>query len=103
MGFLDFLKKAFSDDWMSLDGSVNRESDGGIFSGDLADNPSSTFGSPTLPQEKNTITSVENKDSADSVVFMSFINDNKIGWTCSECGTQNSDSLSGCIVCGLEK
>lgn len=45
----------------------------------------------------------ENKDSEDSVVYLSFAPVARNIWICPECGTYNEESLNGCVVCGLKK
>lgn len=42
-------------------------------------------------------------DSKDSVVFMTFDATPQMGWTCHECGTDNSARCNVCVVCGLRK
>ena len=43
------------------------------------------------------------KDSADSVVFLTFPTAQKRSWVCQDCGTKNDESLNGCVVCGLRR
>ena len=42
-------------------------------------------------------------DSSDAVIFLSFTNVRRVGWICSECGAANSNKISNCAVCGLQK
>ena len=43
------------------------------------------------------------KDSADSVVFLTFPTTQRRSWVCQDCGTKNDESLNGCVVCGLRR
>lgn len=106
MGLFGFLKKSRSDPSST---SVVTDKPGertSVFKGDLAfiqdtyappkKEPSSTGYTPSYYTG-------ENKDSVDSVVYMSFAPTVRNIWVCSECGTRNEDDLDGCIVCGLKK
>lgn len=104
MGLFGFLKRSRSD--QSADTSDKPEARTGAFKGDLAfirdtditANTERSKAEDTIPRYTG-----ENKDSADSDVYMSFAPRRRNIWTCSECGTINEESLDGCIVCGLKK
>lgn len=77
-----------------------------VFKGDLASlnggdvNNAAQQGTNGEPAE-NIITPFD--DTSDSYVFMSFVNVRKGRWICTECGTYNDETMSGCVVCGLPK
>lgn len=108
MGLLDFWKKLKTDDSAEKNKIDNSESENEAvaFKGDLA-----LIGKDSVEKEfevvhtdlVNTGQATDNKDSPDSVIFMSFILPKKGLWLCPECGTRNEEYLNGCIVCGLKK
>lgn len=106
MGLFDFLKKSRSDPPPT---SVVTDKPGertSVFKGDLAfiqDTDATPKKEPSNSGYTPTHYTGENKDSADSVVYMSFAPAVRNIWICSECGTRNDEGLSGCVVCGLKK
>ena len=107
MGLFDFLKKPRTDTSTAANKSGNPESGErtSVFRGDLAlisETSTQRKAEPAHVAPVSAGQSTENKDSADSVVFMSFA-PIKRGWICPECGTNNDEGLNGCIVCGLRK
>lgn len=108
MALFDFLKKPKTGTTPS--GSTNGSSASGepesVFMGDLAFLSESSSQNRTESVPKNPMNSsmtTANKDSSDSVVFMTFDSAKKERWACSECGTMNDEELNGCIVCGLKR
>lgn len=101
MGLFDFIKKL---------GTIGNTSESkeqtSVFKGDLVDiNEIGTEEKPKAVHD-NPVSAewgIDNKDSSDSIVFMTFVPPQKVCWVCSECGTINEDGLDGCAVCGLKK
>ena len=107
MGLFDFLKKPKTDTptVTSKDGSSESERTS-VFKGDLAcisENSAEKKTDAVPSTSTNTGRTTENKDSADSVIFMTFAPIKKGSWICQECGTCNDEGLTGCIVCGLRR
>lgn len=107
MGLFDFLKKPRTDTSTVANKNGNPEAAErtSVFKGDLAlisETSTQKKPEPARVAPVSAGQSTENKDSADSVVFMSFTPIKK-GWICPECGTKNDEGLNGCIVCGLRK
>lgn len=107
MGLFDFLKKTHTGSSAAVNAGDKPQSEGrtGVFKGDLAhisdtDEERKPESVHTVPGSSSTAT--DQKDSPDSVVFMSFAPTPKGRWLCPECGTSNEEELSGCIVCGRE-
>jgi len=106
MGLIDFLKRSRIDVPMTTDKSSNSGERTSVFKGDLAlisEDSTERNSDLVYTDPVTTCQTTENKDSADSVVFMSFAPIKKRCWICPECGTNNDEGLIGCIVCGLRK
>jgi len=108
MGLFDFMKKPRTDVPMATGKSSDSESRErtSVFKGDLAllnDNSTQKKSETVYVYPVNDSQTIENKDSKDSVVFMSFAPIKKGCWICHECGTSNDEGLNGCVVCGLRK
>ena len=106
MGLFEFLKKNRSDPPSVLTTMDKPRERTSVFKGDLA----FIQDADATPKKESSNTvytpsryTSENKDSADSVVYMSFAPTVRNIWICSECGTRNDEGLSGCVVCGLKK
>lgn len=106
MGLFDFLKKGRSDSSPASGAADKTGTRMSVFKGDLAllqDPDTTAKKGPVKADDSPPSDSVEAKDSADSVVYMSFAPTAKKSWICPECGTRNEECLNGCIVCGLKK
>ena len=106
MGLFEFLKKnrgALSPVSATTDKPGERTS---VFKGDLAfiqDTDATPKKEPPKTEHAPTYYTGENKDSSDSIIYMSFAPAVRNVWVCSECGTRNEDGFNSCIVCGLKK
>lgn len=104
MGLFGFLKKGRGAPPSEIpDKSEERTS---VFRGDLALlKDTDMITNEEQGKRKNTSSCYvsENKDSEDSIVYMSFSPAARNVWVCSECGTRNEKSFNGCVVCGLKK
>ena len=100
MGLLDFFKKALG---ASSDETRDTTLEQAVtFKGDLA----LIRDGVTTSDNSNNVAGwhyCENKNSEDSIIYMSFLPAEKGIWVCSECGTHNEEGLNGCIVCGFKK
>ena len=106
MELFEFLKKNRSDPPSAPTTTDKPGERTSVFKGDLAfiqDTDVTPKKEPSSTEYTPTHYTGENKDSADSVVYMSFAPAVRNIWICSECGTRNDEGLSGCIVCGLKK
>ena len=106
MGLFEFLKKNRSE---APSGRTTTDKPGermSVFKGDLAfiqDTDTTPKKEPTKTEYAPTNYIGENKDSSDSVIYMSFAPAVRNVWVCAECGTRNEDGFNGCIVCGIKK
>lgn len=106
MGLFEFLKKNRSNMpsvHISADKPGERTS---VFKGDLAflqDTDTTSKKEPAKTECAPTNYTGENKDSSDSVIYISFAPAVRNVWVCAECGTRNEDGFNGCVVCGLKK
>ncbi len=104
MGLFDFLKKGKETTTSSSVGGATGGTSS-VFKGDLAmvqdvkKDPPNSAG----PAYNAKPPSSDNKDSAVSVVFMTFSGYAKIAWHCPECGTASDGSYDGCVVCGFKR
>lgn len=100
MGLLEFFKNRKYNTASSNDDGTHS-----VFRGDLAtvsdmkDDASNSI-KKKHSKKKN---SLDNKDSIDSVVFMTFGDYAKFVWYCPECGTASEGLYDGCVVCGLKR
>lgn len=104
MALFDFLKKG-KDTTTSANAGVTTGRTASAFKGDLAMiqevKKDATFLTETVHNVNSA--SSDNKDSEDSVIFMTFSNYTKAVWYCPECGTANDGTYDGCVVCGLKR
>lgn len=100
MGLFDFLKKGKDTTTSSSAGGI-----ASVFRGDLAMVQDMKKDSPNSTETGHNVKPIlsDNKDSADSVVFMTFSDYAKIAWCCPECGTASDGLYDGCVVCGLKR
>ena len=106
MALFDFLKKSRSDPPSTTVVSEKNGERTSVFKGDLAfiqDTDAAPKKEPPKTEYAPTYYTGENKDSSDSVIYMSFAPVVRNVWVCSECGTRNEDGFNGCIVCGLKR
>ena len=104
MGLFDFLKKS-KDTTTSSNVGGSATGTASVFKGDLAMVQGVKKDVPSTTEKAHTVkpTTSDNKDSSDSVVFMTFSDYAKAAWCCPECGTANDGSYDGCVVCGLKR
>ena len=110
MGLTGILKKSKD---MTANGDDTAGGMAGAFKGDLAaiqdgKEEAAIPEATAVLEEKETAhdgksAASEDKDSADSVVFLTFRNDTEDIWYCPECGTANDPSYNGCAVCGFRR
>lgn len=107
MGLLDLLKKRKKSLKKSID-IVTSNGPPNVFKGDLAkiQNKDRKKIIPMIENQdipKMPPNYLENKDSQEAVIFMTFDEKTTTCWLCPNCETSNNNSYNSCIVCGYGK